>query len=225
MSLATTLQTAYTNGRTINISTGFPVEIKGASGKLLRIFGDIEVTGVIDPTGIELTPQVASPLPTGDRGIWVKSNNHLIYNDSTQEHDLTKDIEDLQSGVGVLALSRNLNNSTGSNIPKGTPVYLVSANEISPAMGIGSASARVVGITVEEILDGSSGPVAYAGIIKDYPGTYTHGSYLWLDETAGSVTDIPPSLALGYPVGFNQVILGVVSGDDLIIQITHFAIL
>lgn len=221
-----TLQSAYSNGRFVNITTGFPVEITGSSGKLLRVLGDMEVTGVIDPAGIEFTPQAVSPFDSSTtRGIWVDSNDDLIFNDSVVENNITQDIQNLQSGLGVLALSRSFTNSTGSNIPKGTPVYSPSPGLIAPAVGTSDLQARIVGITVDAINDGDSGQVAYAGVIENFPGTYTNGAYLWLDQVAGGVVDVPPSIALGYPKGFNQVILGVSNGNDLILQITHFAIL
>ena len=74
-----TLQEAYDNGRTVTTNAGQPIVITGPGGeKLLRILGDLEVTGVIDPTGLELTPVASNPLD--GFGIWTDSaNNDLVY--------------------------------------------------------------------------------------------------------------------------------------------------
>lgn len=72
-----TLQEAYDGGRTITVNSGQPVVITGPGGeKLLRILGDLEVTGVIDPTGLELTPVASNPLD--GPGIWIDSADNSL---------------------------------------------------------------------------------------------------------------------------------------------------
>lgn len=72
------LQDAYNNGNLINVLTGLPVIINGTSGKLLAVNGDVEITGVIDPKGIEFTRQVADPINPLKDGLWVNNSGHLI---------------------------------------------------------------------------------------------------------------------------------------------------
>lgn len=73
----TTLQQAYGQGRFINTAPGSPVTISASAGyKALRIEGDLDVTGVIDPTGLTFTPQASNPL-SSDQGIWVDTNGNL----------------------------------------------------------------------------------------------------------------------------------------------------
>jgi hypothetical protein len=40
---------------------------------------DIEVTGVIDPPALELTPQQTAPMPLDKAGIWIDKNRELMY--------------------------------------------------------------------------------------------------------------------------------------------------
>jgi hypothetical protein len=73
----TTLQQAYDQGRVITIVDGSPVTIAASAGyKALQINGDLGVTGVIDPTGLALTPQASNPLGP-DHGIWVDLSGNL----------------------------------------------------------------------------------------------------------------------------------------------------
>jgi hypothetical protein len=73
-----TLQSAYDNGSVVNVNTGTPITINGSSGKLLVVNGDVEITGVIDPKGIEFTRQSSDPLGVASDGLWVDNTGHLI---------------------------------------------------------------------------------------------------------------------------------------------------
>jgi hypothetical protein len=74
----TTLQAAYLAGPIINTLPGTPVTING-TGKLLVVNGDMTVTGVIDPTGLTLTPSASDPLQATDYGFWLDATNRLIW--------------------------------------------------------------------------------------------------------------------------------------------------
>ena len=73
-----TLQQVYDNGNVINVSTGTPVTINGTSGKLLVINGDVDITGVIDPKGIQFSRESSDPLGSGSDGLWVDNAGHLV---------------------------------------------------------------------------------------------------------------------------------------------------
>lgn len=90
----TSLQGAYDAGRTIAVQSGQPVIMSGPVGqKLLIIQGDLDVTGVIDPLGMEITPEAANPLSASGRGIWVNSSDHLIFERvSASAVNLTNDL-------------------------------------------------------------------------------------------------------------------------------------
>jgi hypothetical protein len=76
-STTTTLQDAYDNGNIIAISTGSPITLTG-TGKLLNVIGDMTVTGVIDPQGITFSLEASNPLPSGEHGLYIDTNGHLI---------------------------------------------------------------------------------------------------------------------------------------------------
>ncbi len=85
-----TLQDAYDKGRFITVASGQPITIGGpASEKLFVVNGDIDVTGVIDPIGLELTPIAADPLGGGN-GLWVNLSNELVYEGTSIKMDLLK---------------------------------------------------------------------------------------------------------------------------------------
>lgn len=75
----TTLQQAYNNNNIIAVTSGSPVTLNmpGGVGKALSITGDMAITGVIDPAGIEFTPQAANPLALGQNGLWVDTSGNL----------------------------------------------------------------------------------------------------------------------------------------------------
>ena len=101
------LQDCYDAGRFINTNSGQPIVISGPIGeKLLIIQGDLDVTGVIDPTGLQLTPQVTNPLSSGDKGIWVDNNNDLIYENGTTSLNVS---DDFIKRDGSLAFTANQN--------------------------------------------------------------------------------------------------------------------
>lgn len=216
------LQDAYNVGETITTS-GTPFTVGGSAPKVAQFNGDIGVTGVIDPLGIEFEPTGANPLGSGKPGFWVNMSDELVYEDGTSGKNITQAIENLESGVGVSALSRLMFNNTGSMIPKGTPVYSPSPGEIAPARGTVDAEARVIGIAAANIPDSTNGLVAFSGMLTGVAG-YTHGSYVYLGDTAGELVDVEPTLG-PYSSGFNVVIIGVVENNNIMLQIHHVGVL
>lgn len=78
--LSFTMQDTYNAGRFITTNSGQPIVINGPIGeKLLQIFGDIEVTGMIDPKGISFTPIASDPMTPSQNGLWVNTSGELIY--------------------------------------------------------------------------------------------------------------------------------------------------
>lgn len=219
-----TLQDAYNAGDTITTSVGIPFTVGGAAAKVAQFNGDIGVTGVIDPLGLELTPTGANPLGAGKQGIWANLSNELVYEDGTNpSKNIIQAIEDLESGSGVSGLTRLMFNNTGSVIPKGTPVYSPSAGLIAPARGTVDAESRVIGLAAENIPDATNGTVVFSGMLTGVSG-YTHGSYLYLGDDPGEAIDTEPTLG-PFPSGFNVVILGVIENNNIMLQIHHVGVL
>ncbi len=213
------LQDAYNIGRQILTTLNNPVEISGPGGKLLKVNGDMDVSGVIDPAGIEFTPQSSDPLGSGASGLWVNSDNELVHNNGTFSKNLTQAIDNLESGSGVLALTRTMLNSTGSTITKGTPVYTPAAGMIAPANGSFNNASRVIGVANEDIGPAADGSVALYGTVQGITG-FTHGTYIYLGNDPGELVDVEPTLG-PYDSGFNVIIIGIMEGTNLILQVQN----
>lgn len=219
-----TLQDAYGNGSVINVTSGVPFTINGpVSEKILVINGDITVTGVIDPSAIQLSGQSSNPLDPGQAGIWVDMSGALMHEDGVSSATNISDvIAGVQDGTAVAYISKMYTNSTGSTITPFTPVYSPTAGHIAPADCNDLNKFRVIGITIDNIPNGSSGLVGLHGVI---PGiSATHNRYLYVGLTPGSLVDVGPTLG-GYSSGFNVVRLGTVEGSNLILQIQHMGAL
>lgn len=215
---AGSLQAAYNISNIISIMSGVPVTLNGPSGqKLLVVNGDVQITGVIDPTGLELTPQASSPLQNTAHGIWVDSaTGNLMYTKSLGDDlDLSGSVEDLLNGLGINALTRSYLNTSGALIPKNTPVYCPGAGAIAMAGGSTLTKSKFVGVTTEDINDGDSGNVAVAGAIEGFTG-YPHASLLYLGSTDGSLVTTPI-----VTTGFYVVLVGLIEGTTLILRPTH----
>lgn len=218
-----TLQDAYDAGNAIVIASGVPLTLSGTPGeKLLVIAGDLQVDGVVDPTAIQLTAQASNPLEPGQMGIWVDNSGALMHEDGIGATNVTQVLLDVQAGTVVPYIAKSYVNNTGSTITPFTPVYSPIAGEIGPADGYDINKYRVIGVTIDNILNGEEGLIAIAGIV---PGiSATHNRYLFVGPTPGSVVETGPTLG-GYSAGFNVVRLGTVEGTNLILQIQHMGTL
>jgi hypothetical protein len=208
-----TLQDTYNLGSTITTSTGVPFTVNGPVGQKIAVFnGDIDVTGVIDPIALQLTPQLSNPLTPTQAGIFVlDGTNDLCFEDGQGgSKNITASITTLENASTTVT---RLNN-TGNTIPAFTPVYSPVAGEIAPADGTDDNAFRVIGITDAAIPDGDSGNVVSNGVLAGVIG-YTHNSLIYLGSTIGTLTDDASS----FPADFNIVRLGVMDGTNLFVQI------
>lgn len=209
------LQSVYANGRTITVSPGSPVEINGPIGqKLLRIFGDVEITGVLDPTGIELTPVAATPFTTGKVGLWVQNTSNLMM--FTRPDGTALNVGKIleNSGGDNSQQTRTYTNASLATIPAGSPVYIVSPRHIALAHCDSEQSAKFLGITAESIAANAQGKVIYTGVVPGiFAGLGLSVGYVWLGSNPGSITLTDPVNPDDY-----KFIIGLIDGDDLIIQ-------
>lgn len=209
------LQGSYANGNSITTVTGFPVIINGPVGeKLLSVFGDMYISGVIDPKGITFTPESTNPLPAGQSGFWLKDNGistELMFKKDDDTHiDIQNVIE--QVGGNSQNFSRSMLNSSGITIPAGKAVYIAAPGQIGLADATGSITSVFFGITTESIPNGQIGNVVYAGIVPNVLQAPLTG-HIWLDTIAGELTVNPPQNPGDY-----QVTVGIADGLDLILQ-------
>lgn len=116
-----TLQDAYNAGNSITTAPSAPFHVISGGGKAAQFDGDIGVTGVIDPAGMELEEQSSNPLASGKAGIWVNSSGQLMSEDGTNPSlNITQEINDfISSGV------TDVNGVTGSvTIQAGTGISI-----------------------------------------------------------------------------------------------------
>jgi hypothetical protein len=214
-SAGVTLQQAYANGSTIVVAPGVPVVIDGTSGKYLHVKGDVQIDGLLDPTGIELTPQVTNPLSSGKTGLWVdNTNKQLMY---TRHDNTLLPLGNIVESLGgqFQQFTRTMKNLTGATIPAGSAVYISGQGQIGLCNASSSPAFKFFGITAASIPNASTGTVVYLGSIQ---GIFTGlgipaGSYIWISEVSGALSTTPATSA-----GSFEVIVGISDGDDLILQ-------
>ena len=98
------------------------------------------------------------------------------------------------------SIQTRVQNATGSNIPKGSVVYISGANGNNPLISLAdadteAASSKTIGITAEAIANGGQGKVIESGILTGInTSTATVGQSVWLSSTAGGmVYGAPPA--------------------------------
>jgi hypothetical protein len=218
------LQDAYNNGHSINVASGQPISITGTAGqKLMHIAGDIQVDGVVDPTAVTFIGQSSTPLSSSDFGLWMSAIGELMHQQGPLVTNITNVINSIISGSPQPLIGTTYINTTGSTIPAFTLVYAPTAGHIDLADGTNSSKFQVIGITTQSIADSTSGTVAYSGYVAGLSGL-THGQYVYLGLTPGTLTTTPPTLG-SYPSGFNVIRVGIADGTKLIIQIQHMGVL
>lgn len=212
---STDLQTAYLLGNTISISTGVPVTITGASGKLMSIQGDLEVTGVIDPTGLQLTPVATNPLPSNKAGIYTSlATNDLIYTKGDGSDPINV-ITSLEYSPASAMVKSPFTNQSGSTISAMSCVSIDSSGYIKKTNPTIQADAeKAIGITLTAINNGSSGYVLLGGRLENVTTGAALGDRLWV-AIDGSLTNTVPEIGSGGFVAGNYVIrLGSIASNN-----------
>jgi hypothetical protein len=93
---------------------------------------------------------------------------------------------------------RRVRNVSGVTIPDGAAVYQTGVSGIRPTVALADAStlatARVIGVATEEILNNSNGYITLIGLVRDQVTTgMTPGGPLWLSATTpGALTETKP---------------------------------
>jgi hypothetical protein len=218
----------------------------GVTGDVL-IYGNLLVTGGIDPTYLALTPQASGPVGFTNP-LWVDSvNGNALRSEKILSKTTSTPLLFTQmSDAGFLATD-----ATGS--PQYDAVISASAIAVSTSNGdsntltaggtlIGNAtnSANFVptAITLDDLTIGTSSAYQGNGISITNPTTSlqysitnnmpTNHGYAKLDLTSGDLTTIPPRAVLeayadytaspAYGLSVNKIDLGTATGDDIVIQ-------
>jgi hypothetical protein len=213
---AGSLQDAYNNGNVINVTTGVPLTINGASGKLLVINGDIEVTGVIDPAALQLTPQATSPLPLDQAGLWVSNAaGALMFQNGDNISPATNVSAAISGDLAVSAVRVRLLNDTGSALLKFTPVRVDTLGDLGAVdVSVESSALSVIGLVAVDIPDGDVGDAITLGCIQDITTSAAYGDVLYISKT-GDLTNVKPSIGVdGFLAGDFVIKIGIVSKNQ-----------
>lgn len=99
-------------------------------------------------------------------------------------------------------------NNTGSTILNGKAVYLSGTNSISLAKANATNTSVVIGITTQDIANGSEGYITNYGVVHDVDtSAFTAGDELYLSPSlAGALTNVPP-VSPNYSVKVGKVLL------------------
>jgi hypothetical protein len=192
------LQNAYLQGGTITVTPGFPVQIAGASGKLLHVAGDVAIDGIIDPTGITFTQQSSNPFDSSSHGLYVTNAGDLIFHATSSNPPVN-----LTQAASGSSASSNLDtylNDSGVTITAISPVSLLTSGGVQIANPSDENSVySLIGIMASTTLYGAEGAVYTSGRLPCGIFAYTLGDSLWLGQ-GGVLTNVKPSPGVD---GFN----------------------
>lgn len=148
-----------------------PSGISPTFGKVAEFFGDINVTGLIDPTGVVYTEQGSSPAPTPSTGfgtMWVKNTSPTkIFFTNSNGIDI-----DLTAAGGTQDLATTL---TFGNITGGLDIELTSGDSITGSGQVpiisSQASSTALKLEATNILGGIDIDSGTGGISIDTTGS------------------------------------------------------
>jgi hypothetical protein len=209
------LQAAYNAGNSLTTLTGVPFTINGpAAEKIFVVNGDITVTGIIDPTALQFTPQASNPLGGGDHGLWVSTAGELMY---ARAGDPEQNITAALAGgltTGSVVDSARLVNNTAGTLSKGTPVSINSLGDLQEIdVAVEANALAIVGMVASNISIGQSGDICTHGRLENITTGANYGDVLYVSKTGG-LTNIKPSIGVaGFVVGDYAIALGTVVDD------------
>ena len=184
------------------------------SSNELTVNGKLTVTGLIDPTGLELTPQSSNPVTGGTAGntLWLDStDSNRLYQGSTKilqvGDSVASDLNSLSAGVVDVATDSFgfIDSNDSNNSKKETIADLATAmagTGISASSGVFNLDANQAGIT-------SIGPAGTLTVNQDLTitGNLTvSGTTTTVDTATLNVEDI--NLTLGNGVGNDAAVNG-----------------
>ncbi len=173
----------------------------------------LQVNAAEDAVEFTDTIEVASLKFTGGVG----SQGTMSWNTDEETVDLITNGETIQIGQD---LEYHVRNTSGSTIPKGTPVMATGTIgnsgkiTIAPMDGTSIANAKLfLGLANENILNGENGKVSQFGKIRGVnasgsvftvaPQVWNDGDVIWIDTTTvGKLTNVQPTSGIKLPIAF-----------------------
>lgn len=217
------LQDAYDLGNIVYVLDGFPVTFVGTGliGKTFRVLGDMEVTGMIDPSGVALTPQGTRPGEVYDNTMWMDLAGNLMFEDTVRsvQHTLTEQGK----------FKKTYTNNTGALLRLGRVMCKNGAGQIKYGSYATELESNVIGILMQQLANTATGFVQRGGWIEGalfdttcfIEGVLpTDGVQIWLAGTEGKMTVSGPTNGSG----FRALVLGIWDDGGLLWQVRDFGI-
>jgi len=163
--------------------------LSGGKDDLSNIY-DITIDNGITLAGTALTATFAELNQALD-GI---SANVTSTNLNTLTGGATSNADALHTHTAVEADVTETYTAGAGGIAAGQVVYVSAADTILPASATAdNAASRPIGIAESTIPAGASGKVTLVGCVEGVGTGWTPGKYVYLDTTAGAMTQMPPS--------------------------------
>lgn len=187
--------------------TDTPASYAGEALKIVQVKSTedgVEFTNAIEAASVKLTGGV------GNQGL-------MTWNTDEETVDLVTNGETIQIGQD---LEYHVRNTSGSTIPKGTPVMATGTIgnsgriTVSPMDGTVVTNAKFfLGLADEDILDTEDGKISSFGKIRGVnasgsvftaaPQVWNDGDVIWIDTTTvGKLTNVAPTSGMKLPIAF-----------------------
>lgn len=196
---AGTLQEAYDGGFIVHVVEGKPVTIVGTGlvGKTMRILGDLEVSGVLDPTAVTYTEMASDPIPLKS-GTWMDLAGNFWFEDRVRgvTHMLTEQGK----------WKKGYQNNTGVVISKGRVVTKDGSGKIKYASNASELLSNTIGVVLANIAHSATGYVQREGWVESSifdTGCFVEASLpsdgvaVWLGDSNGQMSVSPPAVNSG----------------------------
>jgi len=187
--------------------------------KVFRINGKLDVTGLIDPTGLELTPQASNPGLVAAQTLWINNGTGHLMRGSVDLETLGGTISSVFGRTGVVVATSG--DYTTTQVTEGTNLYYTNARGIGSLLsGFTSGAGTVTSAdTILSAIQKINGNIAASG-----SGTVTTASVVSANGFSGTVAtaSTTPAITLtttitGLLKGNGTAISAAVSGTDYVV--------
>lgn len=209
---SSTLQEAYSGGNSITTAASVPFTVTSGGGKAAQFNGDIGVTGVIDPAGLELDPQSSNPLAATKAGIWTNSTGQLMSTDGTTPINITQAVENFNAGSVT-----GVNGATGAvQILPGTNVSITNVPGANGTVTINAAGGGSTTYFTMNLSNSSGSTIpANTPVYMSASGQISPGSCTNVVPAASRIVGVTtasiPNSTSG-PVAYSGYVTGVATG-------------
>lgn len=189
----------------------------GASGEVL-VSGKLNVTGLIDPTGIIFT-EAGTPTVTSTEGaLYVSDGSDGLTQNSLVYVDGTGTATEVGSGGGGSSASSEYTGTAGENLATGELIYFSrgasTEGQLMKALGTSIPNSDIVGVAKASATTGNSAVIYTGGSVPvlfgTTPSSSDNGARVYLDPSTSGVATLTAPTGVGESV----VLVGRLTGAD-----------